>query len=1013
MNLPTFVGLNQILLTMKSILSLLLVVICLSVNATTYVGDLYFPGQEEMDNFFIDNPDVTIIDGTIDITGLITNFDAFSNITEIHSILYLSNLFEVESILGFSNLTYLGGLEINGDFAPNVSSLYGFHNLQYLGAFGLHYTNSITDISAINGVQGITDLVFNECHNLVFDNVFPNITELTYFYFSDPYHHTKFSGLNNVTYASHIYFEETFTLLNGWANLDSLDAFHNLTSASEIVMLMESPNYFNCFQNLQSVDNLNCDFIDPLDVPEFPSLTSANTITLPNGNPEIPAPSFNSLIDLYELNLEYSYYASINLESLETIGGPLTVNSQNSGYSSIISPNLTYIGGTTIIEYSVISDLSFLENVTSVGGVMYINGNYNLSDCDIYLFCEESGFYLPWDLSLSDNAPGCNFISEIEVSCISSSVTGSVYADINCNGTLDNDEPVLNGFPVFDQNQVPIGTAFANGDFWAPLPDNSTTTLSMGLVPGFEPSPTIELITGNDPIEFTDMNIGLCPLTDYHNLGTSLVAIQDPRPGFYTGLEVIVYNTGSSTENFNASLTIGNTSGFGFGFPQNNGVVNGNVVNWNNMTIEPYDHLVLTVYLATDPDVGLGTFVNLTAELEVVGNSDYYTPDNTSVWNLEVIGSFDPNDKNVNLQHVNVDSTDMESIELVYTIRFQNTGTAEAINVVVNDSISELLELNTIRLIDTSHPCSMSFLENNVISWNFENILLPDSTSDEEGSHGYVQFGIEPKSINNLPLIIANQAAIYFDFNEAIITNETNTIFYTCPALLTITAADTLCAGSIEMAEASSGWLNYSWLIDGQLVAQGEYFNYAQLATGSHSVQVMAQSFECESIAETNIEVLATPELPVITQNGNTLSATGDGFFSWYLNGQPLPESSSDIEISESGIYAVQVTNGQCASELAVGEFLYISVSELIHSNLITCYPNPASDKLFIRSNGLSGASLSAELFDLSGKLIQSERLINGMAAMDMRVCDAGLYFCVVRNGGGEMVSVVKVVVGK
>jgi hypothetical protein len=90
---------------------------------------------------------------------------------------------------------------------------------------------------------------------------------------------------------------------------------------------------------------------------------------------------------------------------------------------------------------------------------------------------------------------------------------------------------------------------------------------------------------------------------------------------------------------------------------------------------------------------------------------------------------------------------------------------------------------------------------------------------------------------------------------------------------------------------------------------------------------------------------------------------------------------------------------------LDLGEFLYISVSELFHSNLITCYPNPASDKLFIRSNGLSGASLSAELFDLSGKLIQSERLINGMAAMDMRVCDAGLYFCVVRNGecGGEM----------
>ncbi len=434
------------------------------------------------------------------------------------------------------------------------------------------------------------------------------------------------------------------------------------------------------------------------------------------------------------------------------------------------------------------------------------------------------------------------------------------------------------------------------------------------------------------------------------------------------------------------------------------------MVNWNNLTIEPYAHVALTVYLSTATNVELGTFVNLTTELEVTGNADYYTPDNTSVWNLEVIGSFDPNDKYVNHQRVNTDSTDVESLELLYTIRFQNTGTAEAINVVVNDSISDLLELNTIRLIDTSHPCSMSFMENNVVSWNFENILLPDSTSDEEGSHGYIQFGIQPKTIDDLPLTIANQAAIYFDFNDPIITNAATTVFYICPDQVAIMAAETLCAGSLDIALASSGWLNYSWSVDGQTIDYDQYLNNVELDAGIYTVQVIAQSFECESTAETNIEVLPAPELPVIIQNGNTLAVNGDGLFTWYLNGQMLPVTSPEIEISESGIYAVEVNNGLCASELVEGEFLYISVSELVHSNLVICYPNPAFDKLFVSLDGFQATPLTVQLFDLSGKLLQSQRLTQGMFVMDMSKYDSGLYFCVVRNGDNEMVSVQKVV---
>jgi hypothetical protein len=58
-------------------------------------------------------------------------------------------------------------------------------------------------------------------------------------------------------------------------------------------------------------------------------------------------------------------------------------------------------------------------------------------------------------------------------------------------------------------------------------------------------------------------------------------------------------------------------------------------------------------------------------------------------------------------------------------------------------------------------------------------INLPDSTSNEAASHGYVTFEVDPIS-DNLPhnTVISNEAEIYFDYNPAIVTNSClNTVF--------------------------------------------------------------------------------------------------------------------------------------------------------------------------------------------------------------------------------------------
>jgi hypothetical protein len=74
-------------------------------------------------------------------------------------------------------------------------------------------------------------------------------------------------------------------------------------------------------------------------------------------------------------------------------------------------------------------------------------------------------------------------------------------------------------------------------------------------------------------------------------------------------------------------------------------------------------------------------------------------------------------------------------------------------------------------MIDASHNYSVAF-NNDSIEWTFSNIILPDSNVNEPASHGFVRFKIDQKEGNTIGTELRNKAYIYFDYNEAIITNE-------------------------------------------------------------------------------------------------------------------------------------------------------------------------------------------------------------------------------------------------
>jgi uncharacterized repeat protein (TIGR01451 family) len=154
-------------------------------------------------------------------------------------------------------------------------------------------------------------------------------------------------------------------------------------------------------------------------------------------------------------------------------------------------------------------------------------------------------------------------------------------------------------------------------------------------------------------------------------------------------------------------------------------------------------------------------------------DDDQFPSNNSSRLTSIVVGSYDPNDKQVEPELLTPQQLAQNDNTLVYTIRFQNTGNYYAENVRIVDTLSENLNIASMKVLASSHlPMDWFLRDGRVLEFNFKDIFLPDSTTSEPLSHGFVKFSIETNPGLSLGDQVNNTAAIYFDFNAPIYTNE-------------------------------------------------------------------------------------------------------------------------------------------------------------------------------------------------------------------------------------------------
>jgi len=264
-------------------------------------------------------------------------------------------------------------------------------------------------------------------------------------------------------------------------------------------------------------------------------------------------------------------------------------------------------------------------------------------------------------------------------------------------------------------------------------------------------------------------DIGLKPDTTAQDVRVNLT-YGPLKPGFDSWYWIYYENLGFNTMNgtisyeYFPSLTYLNST------PAED-IHSGNILTYNYDTLINEEQRMIFSMFNVPAIMNIGDTVISYCSIEPI-TGDTNQVNNTDTLIQFVVGSWDPNDKSVSPVGIGVNGYVLHGQELTYTIRFQNTGTDTAYTVMIRDTLDPNMKIETFNLLASSHPVNFEIKDEGVVKFTFNNIMLPDSNVNYMGSNGFVKYSLKPKAGLADFTQVKNKAAIYFDYNQPVITNE-------------------------------------------------------------------------------------------------------------------------------------------------------------------------------------------------------------------------------------------------
>jgi hypothetical protein len=416
----------------------------------------------------------------------------------------------------------------------------------------------------------------------------------------------------------------------------------------------------------------------------------------------------------------------------------------------------------------------------------HANGTFVGSPCNTYFTAGESpsvitftnlapGTYYAMvstdEFTMYGTLPPCRDSVEVVIEDIGATcglVNGRLFVDGNGNCAVNSGE---NNVPntVLEITPGPFYTSTnATGQFSIALPFGTYTFTEQH--PVLEQSCTVTAtISSGAPMT---RNVGCAP-GDPLDLRV-LLGAGVARPGFEMNYSMSVTNLSpASTGTITLTMTVDPVLGFLSADPAPSSIA-GNTLTWTAPSfslMNAFQQRTINMRFQVPPDVGLlGTALIATASVVSV-NTDVDLGNNSASVTRIVTGAYDPNDKLATTSLGSTTSWLLDEDEWIdYTIRFQNTGTDTAFNVVITDTLPANLDPSTLIVGAATHAFNWELRSAGTLKFIFPNIQLPDSNVNEPRSHGHVCFRIKPSEGLAVGNDITNIANIYFDFNPPVIT---------------------------------------------------------------------------------------------------------------------------------------------------------------------------------------------------------------------------------------------------
>ena len=366
---------------------------------------------------------------------------------------------------------------------------------------------------------------------------------------------------------------------------------------------------------------------------------------------------------------------------------------------------------------------------------------------------------------------------------------------------------------------------------------------------------------------------------------------------------------------------------------------------WNLADFLPGEYELLTFHIAGPGVEYLDQSFTFDFDITLLDPQGNMIYNNTWSTTPVVACAYDPNDlagypdglNEPNKEGYTIEHFIHNEHEVKFRVRFQNTGSlpAEDIDIYIPidrnvwelgsiEPLMRVANMQTICLHDDGVQSYIDSLEHtlpdgvvaeDILIFSFDDIFLPDSASDPDGSQGFVWFKMQAKQGLDPATLLNAQAFIYFEQNPPVVTNETYHEIFDCNSFTPMTGSTTYCRGEMMLFDATQPNVDsYLWTHVNTTIGTGSTLSYPALEDG-YELELTTRNALCNLIGASGVHQTVVVVYPPSTIFQNTTDE--------FCEGEEIPFNAQ----SNGTVYwSNGITNG---TSITAGESFTVDVFAL------------------------------------------------------------------------------------